>query len=1036
MTSLFSEQFTGLYATPELVGRQDILDQFERILNNRSPNPKIVFLTGLGGIGKTRLLKKALEMARTHSNMRVAGDVLDLYHIMLHSPVGLANAIFEVLTPPFDCFQNYQPAYQALNRARLSGNVVELSKLREDAVVKFDQDLQQLGDSANIVLALDTAERVVYGLEKWTSDIPLADSWNWLIEHISAWKNLIIFAAGREESRPSLEKFKEIHPDLIEEINVGLFTEAESLAYFNSVAHLAKEKKDFHFAERLNKMSPDFKRGAHIYSNGRPIVLSLLVDYLSFPGESELPEILRNAHLEKMNETDHHRFEEIILERLQQGQIGETLIALGRVPKGADSELISALLSIPQSEAQKRLKEVQSLSIVKIRPEDQRVFLHDEMYALLQRHVYDSPYDASKKKAAFESIKEYYQTQRDACIKRLGDLYAPVEQEGRENLDLEQIASTYAERQTVLSEMMFYFLRQDFGRGFRHYYRFSQEAIYSHDILMDMHLQAEMLSFLVRLPAEELERNVQGEFSPQMLLATLRLRPIMRSWAESKFKEAVERADHLLEQIEDPWKNAFPVVLASLHIWSAYAYVMRSAGDDFAKSVKHLEAAFSLFPDEITQSVQEPEKGAEQSNGKYSLTEVWYTMALLALAYRVQGYMYRVRGYPQQAIENYRRDIEWLNLLDIRVEQSTALNDIGFALATQGKWQDGRSLARDALGLRRELGHRLPVAFSLNTLAMIDIYEGQYDSAQNNAEHALAIFRARYDDRGKGLALIALSEARRRYAITNPVLEAERRIELIRQARDHANEAKIIFSQSIEEPPRKVEALIEMGCACRDWVRLRGIYPNPKDNRKRLIAEAEDALLQAYKTAYEEDLRYRAIDALVNLAWLRYYVLEKEENEIVDDNHPLWQAIQLAHQSIPPEYFLTAGKPSIQRANAQIEIWPQLGKLYLLEGNIEHYKLDKISKEDKKKFAASGQGKHVQETLEKLAEKYSASLQYSALYEKDYRGIRGAKDQIYERLKGLNASERYVFCKKIHDLYADGDSVIERLLRDRVVWLE
>lgn len=1036
MTVPYTEQYSGLYATPELVGRKPLLEQFKRILSDPSKAPKLVFLHGPGGIGKTRLLKKILEMGRALPNGRGAEDVLDFYHIMSHTPIGLANAIFELLTPPFDCFQIYQPAHDALNRARLRGNVMELEKMREDTLNIFDQDLKQLSSISRVVLALDTAERLVYGLPGWTDEIPLAESWNWLTERLGEWQNVVIFIAGQTEARPAIERLKAKHPALVEEIEVTPFSEVESLNYFEKVAQLLKKEGEYQLGERLENFPENFKRGAHAYAQGRPILLSLLVDYLSFPGVSDVPHILQQSPPQPLTDKDTHRFENALLARLREGEIGETLIVLGRAPKGTDEELLAALLGVSGFEARKRLENVKRLSVVKIRPQDQRVFLHDEMYALLQRHVFNSPHDVEPQKNAFETIKQYYQVQRDACIKRLAELYAPVEEEGRENLDLERITQTDAARQTILSEMMFYFLRHDFERGFRHYYRYSQEAIYSNDILMDMHLQAEMLDFLVQLPDETVKLQVQGEFSPQMLLATLRLRSIMRSWAESKYKEAFEGADYLLRQVESSWKDSFPAVLAALHTWAAQSRVMRGMGDDLAKANKHLDMAFSLFPDEITKTLQSVEEISEQSSGKYSLTEVWYMRAILALAYRIRGYLFRVQGYPQQAIDNNRHSIELLKILDIRVELATALNDISFALATQGKWQDGRSLARDAIELRRELGHRLPVALSLSTLAMIDIYEGQYNSAQDNAERALAIFRARYDNRGKGLALIALSESRRRYAITTPLLEAERRIELIRQARDHANEAKTIFSQNIEEPSRKVEALIELGCACRDWVRLRGEYPNPKDNIRRLIAEGEDALLQAFDIAHKEDIRYRAIDALVNLAWLRYYILEKEDSEVFDQEQLLSQAIQQAHQSIPSEYFFVAGKAVLEHANAQIEIWPQLGKLYLLEGHLEYYRLEKIPKEERKKYTSSGEGKHVRGLLGKLTEKYAESLEYSALYERDYRGIRGGKDQIYGKLKKLNEVERRAICRKIRDLYPSGDSVIEGLLQDRVLWLD
>jgi len=112
MTIDSTAKYTSLYATPELVGREEILNQCENILTDASSEPKLVFLHGPGGIGKTRLLQKFLEIAQGLPNTRVCEGILDFYDILIHTPVELTNAIFEALTPPFDCFQNYQPAAQ------------------------------------------------------------------------------------------------------------------------------------------------------------------------------------------------------------------------------------------------------------------------------------------------------------------------------------------------------------------------------------------------------------------------------------------------------------------------------------------------------------------------------------------------------------------------------------------------------------------------------------------------------------------------------------------------------------------------------------------------------------------------------------------------------------------------------------------------------------------------------------------------------------------------------------------------------------
>ncbi|MCK6583808.1 MAG: ATP-binding protein [Anaerolineales bacterium] len=1011
MTSPYTERYTGLWATPELVGRQDILEKFGRILRDPSPAPRLVFLHGVGGIGKTRLLQKVLEMARNIENCRVAEELMDFYHIGLHTPIGLANAIFEILTPPFDSFQVYQSAYQALNRARLSGDVVELEKQREDAIKKFEQDFRQLSAKQRIVLALDTAERVVYGLPGWSDEIPLAESWNWLIEHLPTWENVVIFTAGREEAKPAVEGMKAQKSVAVEEIEVGSFNPDESLQYFDEVAKLLEKEKDYQLAERLKNFPLDEKKRAHDYSQGRPILLSLLVDYLSFPGEGDVEAMLREVPPERLSEEDRRRYEEALLNRLREGELGETLLALGRVPKGADEEMLAALLNIPHAEARQRLKDVRKLSVVKIRPEDQRVFLHDEMYALLQRHVYDYGYDAETQKTAFEAIKKYYQIQRRRITQRLNELYAPVEEKGRESLNMEELGKVHTQYQTLLAETMYYYLRYDLGRGFRAYYRFSHEAIMARDLQMDLQLQAELLSYLSRPPAPILEKDI----SIELILASLKVRPIARDWARSAYEHGLTEGDKFIETIEKKWRSKFPVLFALAQVWTASLHIMRGAGNDYSEAESHLQEAYSLLLDE---EVNQP-----FADLLFPDTMLWLKKAAAALAHRVHGYLKRVQGFMKDAVDEYQKAAVLLREIDLRKEMATVMNDMGFAQGEMGEWHDARSNVRDALRLGRELGPRVPVALSLNTLAAIQVHEGQYGDARENSQQALAIFRAFSYKRGIGMALVTLAEASRRYAgMIPPLIPEEERIDLLRRARDYAREASALFTESGEKP-RQVEALIEIGCACRDWVWRLKQNPQGGDDPKRLRRESEDALNKAAELAKEARLIYRYVDARVNLAWLEFYMLEVDEE--VTDAHAIWKAIQSAEDAFPPD----------AEMEKQPQVWAQKGKLLALRGHLAFRQF--LLKRDHEKKTTQRISKQisseVQSLLERAAENYALALDYNSRFAADYQGFRQAKDGISDRLKQLNAAEMRVICHKIQKLYPQG-SVIQTFLINRALW--
>jgi len=1018
MTSSFSEQFTGLYATPELVGRRDILDKFERILRDPSTAPRLVFLHGLGGIGKTRLLQKALEVARGLENCRIAEDVVDFYHIGLHTPIGLTQAIFKILPFPFGYFKAYESAYSALNRARLSGNVVELDDLRKDALKQFDGDLKKLTTlqestsekqppkpPKRIVLALDTAERIVYGLKGWSDEIPLAESWNWLVEHLPTWQNVVIFVAGRDEARPAIESMKAQKAVKVEEVEVGSFSLEESLGYFDRVAQLLlEEKKEYQLAERLKNLPLDFKKGAHAYSEGRPIMLSLLVDYLSFPGESDVPLILHRAPPSHITTEDKRRYEEALFNRLQQGELGETLIALGRVPKGADEELLAVLLNVSPVETRRRLNEVRNLSVVKIRPDDQRVFLHDEMYALLQRHVYDFSYDAEKQKAAFESIKEYYKNQRERISQRLNELYAPVEEHGRESLDLKALGEAHTHYQTLLTEIMYYYLRYDLGRGFRTYYRFSHEAIMARDMLMDLQLQAELLSYLSRPPVPIIEKDI----SVKMILASLKVRPPARSWALGQYGDGITEAHAIIEQVKNDWQKEYPTLLAALHAWTASLHILRGEKGDYDEAEIHLQKVYDLLPEkEVLEPFADP---------LYPGTLLWYKKAIAALSHRVHGYLKRVKGFMTEAVEEYQKAAVLLREIDLRIEMAMTMNDMGFAQAELGEWHDARSNVSDALRLRRELGPRVPVALSLNTLAAIQVREGQYADARENSERALSIFRAFSHKRGIGMALVTLAEATRRYAGTvPPLISVEKRIDLLRQARDYAREANTYFMETGEKS-RQVEALIEIGCACRDWVWRLTESPRPGDSLERLYRESRDALLDASKFAGEARLTYWKVDALVNLAWLEFYLLENEAE--VSEDHPLSVSIKKAEGAFPDE----------AEMDKQPQVWAQKGKLHILKGHLAFRWLEQIRKQSPK-----GMTKEIEDVLTEIATNYARSLDYSSHFAHDYQGIRQGKDGMSERLKLLNAAEMRIVCNRIKSLYPN-DSVIQTFLTNRALW--
>jgi hypothetical protein len=250
------------------------------------------------------------------------------------------------------------------------------------------------------------------------------------------------------------------------------------------------------------------------------------------------------------------------------------------------------------------------------------------------------------------------------------------------------------------------------------------------------------------------------------------------------------------------------------------------------------------------------------------------------------------------------------------------------------------------------------------------------------------------------------------------VPDTDEKVRLLREARDHAREALRIF-EHIGETLRQVEALINEGTACRDWVKIRREHPSSRDDIRRLKEESAEALLRAATLAGEAMLD-RKVNALVNLAFLGLFA---------GDDDLLASAAQEAEAAIPPEYRIdkATGQPFVPYDRAKVLLWPQLGKLHILYGHREFQRY----------LEAAGAEAQAREALLLVAEWYIWSLQYNVLYGQESLGVRGARDEIYERLKSVDFRGLKAIARRVSDIehqYHLGESALQQLLRHRALW--
>jgi tetratricopeptide (TPR) repeat protein len=899
----------------------------------------------------------------------------------------------------------------------VTGDTNRVREQRARVFEAFIEDLKLVSGQQKLLLVLDTAERLVYKkTPSATEQIQFAESWHWLTSVISRISNMVILIAGRPEAESLRQHLHTILPGNMSDVPVEPFTEKESLEYFDAVARLATHKNEPGLTRRINALSADYRRLAHRASGGQPILLALLVDYLSLGSPGQVPDMLRDQTILNKPEEElaaiRAGFEEQLINRLiETPGISETVKALGRVPKGADPDLLAGLIGVPISDAHQRLAEVKQLSFVKVR--DQKVFLHDEMYRLLHTYIYDSPFDEPEAARALEIIIQNYRDRLERHQQELNELYAPVEVEGKERLDRFALARLSDIQQAYIIEIIYYQLRQNAVWGFQHYFRAAKDASSSNNTALDAQLEAEVVTFLQERDPEG-QHAVVDDLERRLVLSVTILRPAIRAFIDQQPEKFLETARHLRQRMEpliaaDPTTDVLSIAEAALSVWEGYAMTflgdeesMHKAQDAFDGAIERIDQFLAAIPDNTIQS----------ENRR------WRAKFALAFAYRIRGYFQRVRGLLPDSIEDYRNAARLWREMKMENELATTLNNLGFALSGMGRREDARSLVEEGLNLRRKRGSRSLVGLSLNTLALVRLRDGAYSNAIDLAERALTLFRALNDRRGTGLALIALSDALRRSNEGTLMITVEDQIRNLRDACDCAQEAWDIFEQTGERE-RQIEALINQGCAYRDWATIRRVYPHARENVARLAARSEDSLRRAIDIAGDEWL-YRRVDALINLGWLGLYT---EVPELFEE------AIASAEAAIPAEYRFSKehGHPLAMCDHGQLLLWPQLGKLHVLYGHRIFHRYRVVEN-------AEPIDPHA---LAKIALHYTLGLQYNELHGSDFPGLRAARDQVYGWLKYLDIQQLNAIAHQVQQVESEfhlDNSALRQLLENRALW--
>lgn len=1032
------EEYASVRATPELVGREEILQEIHKAIKEISNVPHVFYIAALGGWGKTRLVDAVLKKLNAKEvgewaspNILSAPRLVDLYHTYTHSDEGLIADIVDVLDENNNRFSNYFQQHAELDRIKYKFSEMYPVVDQQKVTMKhaFIEDFNKLGITyEKIVLALDTVENLMYETYRVQDALGLSDEpigvAGWLVkEFLPEIHNAVVLIAGRPETpqlKVELEKLKNIGKIKYTFVELDAFNDTETLAYFNAVIEIAR-KENPQIAERLEKIPLETRQVVHYLSGGQPFLLSLFVDYLAVTEELlpkihvSLADIKRQAESERGLEREQEEFKESILQGFQQIRrpFDDVIRSLAWTQKGMGAELLAWILKRDRptedeiEQARDYIKTLRDpnlrLSFVKIRELDNIVFLQDEMYNLMQS-LYQRGRLKHNVKQTYELIVRFYDEKiknqailvenlqkSTSALVSSGSLSEFTDSENAKFLvEQQSLRIARAWLQSYQVERVYYSLQVDHTIGLQAYSELAEGAFQSNDTNLWWLLHNELLKF-----AKPLREN-QSELSALNYIdGDLGIRSIKSNIANGEYERAQTQIDRFRIMCRDLVEEGSFADL-NLKIWECWLLI--HTGKDY-KGLNNI----------LLGVLGHTEEFSDRFTPKF---DKWRRNLLTAYAQNIIAYLYRSEGNYIKAVENYRKSLSFWREHKMETEHAKTLNDMSWCLAELGEFDTALTYCEDGLNLRRKLGYPFLVALSLNTLGLIETKNRQPERGRFRCEQALGIFRDLEQPRGIGLASHALAEALRRMTSVSDLLTDEQINKNLELAEGYAKEAIQIFTDIFKEPMRQVEAYIELGCVYREMARR---MKSDDHIRSEIISKCEEAFFIAEKYA-GSTFAYRGYDSLVNLAWMYYYV---------DNFNLAREMIGRVLQKIDNRYLFVAGRTPMSIDEPVRWFWVQLGKSYLLLGQIAFDEYNEANKQ--------GNDEMAKEKLMAAGSAWALSIAYNEKYKEEFRDLVEGRKRIYRCLGSLNPEEVEWVKEGFHDVYAKFPGVLE--LKSFEIWV-
>lgn len=413
------------------VGREKEIAVFDQMLDQLEHEPEgakwILNVYGPGGIGKTKLLQRYVQVCQKHQEQQTdllyAKSAVDFYWTAHQRELSVFKSIAEQLGGKgfedfFVVLTNYQRTFE-----QAEPDPFQVSERAAQAREKFFDACRIIGDRPMVVF-FDTAEQA-------TDSILNALFLDFLRLRSCHPRSLIVIAG-----RNPLE-LTDIPQTDIEQFKLSAFTPEEIQDYF---------------VEQEISISSEIAARIAELSEGKPILVTLTTDWIR---DGNDPKELAAFPSDK--------FEQSIVGKVHELNFpeNEAMMAMAHFHRRFDENMLAYLLEQTGAEAASLTEKLSRFNVVKYRPpfdgHQGSCLLHDEMRELVNRHVWP----------VWDPMGDH----RLARTRKIVDYYAE-----KIKMELDRL-----ERQNLCQERLYYWLSIDVKSAYAYYLELAEQAFVSFD---------------------------------------------------------------------------------------------------------------------------------------------------------------------------------------------------------------------------------------------------------------------------------------------------------------------------------------------------------------------------------------------------------------------------------------------------------------------------------------------------------------------------------------------------------------------------